>query len=349
MTRYKPRLAITMGDPAGIGPEIIARAWSRFQTQPSAAECFVVGCPRVMEQAVTLIDADLRIEVIQDFGQVPADPDVLPVLAIRTPADEAPRGEISAVAGAAAAEALLTATDLALAGTIAGIVTAPLNKESLRAAGVAFPGHTELLGHRCGVNNVAMMLYLPPAPSLLGDIGLGVVHVTLHTALRHVFHELSSAAIVEKCRLATNFARAMLAAAELERSPRIGVAALNPHGGEHGLLGDEELTLIGPAVQQALREGCPVTGPLPCDTLMHRAAAGEFDVVVAMYHDQGHIALKLLGLHRAVNVTLGLPIVRTSVAHGTALDIAWQGRAQCDSLLQAIDVAQHLARHRIKG
>ncbi len=349
MTTHNPRLAITMGDPAGIGPEIIARAWSRIRTQPSVADCFVVGCPRVMEQAIALIDADLRVEVIQDCGQASEDPHVLPVLAIRTPAHEAPRCQISGLAGAAAAEALLTAADLALAGTIGGIVTAPLNKESLRAAGIDFPGHTVLLAHRCGVNNFAMMLYLPPAPSLRGDIGLGVVHVTLHTALRQVFHELSAAAIVEKCRLATNFARAMLAAAQLERSPRIGVAALNPHGGEHGLFGDEELTLIGPAVQRALREGCPVTGPLPCDTLMYRAATGEFDMVVAMYHDQGHIALKLLGLHRAVNVTLGLPILRTSVAHGTALDIAWQGRAQCDSLLQAIDVARHLAHHRIKG
>jgi 4-hydroxythreonine-4-phosphate dehydrogenase len=168
-----------------------------------------------------------------------------------------------------------------------------------------------------------------------------VAHVTLHTALRSVFEQLSPQAIVAKCHLADRVMRGMLGG-----PPRIGVCALNPHAGEGGLFGDEEQTIIAPAVQQAMTEGLDVQGPLPADTLMVRAAAGEFDGVVAMYHDQGHIALKLLGMHRAVNITLGLPIVRTSVAHGTAFDLAWQGRAETSSMVEAVRVAAALAGMR---
>ena len=188
------------------------------------------------------------------------------------------------------------------------------------------------------------MLYLAPGPAIRGRVGLGVAHVTLHTALRQVFDQITGPAIVSAARLADRVARTLLRVHGLDDLPRIGVAALNPHGGEQGLFGDEEQRIIQPAVEQALAEGLQLVGPLPCDTLMMRAASGEFDAVVAMYHDQGHIALKLLGMHRAVNITLGLPIIRTSVAHGTAFDLAWQGRAERAGLIEAVRMAAALAR-----
>jgi 4-hydroxythreonine-4-phosphate dehydrogenase len=208
----------------------------------------------------------------------------------------------------------------------------------LHLAGHDYPGHTELLAELCGIQDFAMMLYLGPDERVRGKAGLGVAHVTLHTSLRSVFDQLTPTAIIAKAHLADRVMRCMLG-----DTPRIGVCALNPHAGEGGLFGNEEETIIAPAVRQAEAEGLRVYGPLPADTLMVRAAAGEFDGVVAMYHDQGHIALKLLGMHRAVNITLGLPIVRTSVAHGTAFDLAWRGRAETSSMVEAVRVASQLA------
>jgi 4-hydroxythreonine-4-phosphate dehydrogenase len=232
---------------------------------------------------------------------------------------------------------VVAAARLALNGRVDAIVTSPLNKEALHRAGHDYPGHTELLAELCGVRDFAMMLYLGPGGALVSAHGLAVVHVTLHTALRNVFSELDAAGVLAKARLADQFM------ARLKGSrPRIGVCALNPHGGEGGLFGDEELRIILPAVQQGRAEGLDLAGPLPADTLMVRARDGQFDAVVAMFHDQGHIALKLLGMHRAVNVTLGLPIVRTSVAHGTAFDIAWRGEAQATSMVEALRVAARL-------
>jgi 4-hydroxythreonine-4-phosphate dehydrogenase len=226
---------------------------------------------------------------------------------------------------------------LAIAGRLGAITTAPLHKAALWQAGHHYPGHTELLAELCGVSDFAMMLYLPPDERVCGPAGLGVVHVTLHTALRSVFAALTVEAIEAKIHLADSVMR------RLKRAPpRIAVCALNPHAGESGLFGDEETTTIVPAVERARRAGVDVSGPFPTDTLMVRARDGEFDGVVAMYHDQGHIALKLLGMHRAVNVTLGLPIVRTSVAHGTAFDLAWQGQAEVGSLIEAVRVAAGL-------
>jgi 4-hydroxythreonine-4-phosphate dehydrogenase len=253
---------------------------------------------------------------------------------------------VDARGGQAAYDALVQAADLALAGRVDGIVTAPLNKAALWAAGHRYPGHTELLAERCGVRQCAMMLYLPRGASVRGRAGLGVVHVTLHTALRQVFAQLTIPNIVATARLADAAVRAWLRVYALAGQPRVAVAALNPHGGEQGLFGDEEQRLIAPAVEQGMAEGLGLVGPLPCDTLLMRAAAGEFDAVVAMYHDQGHIALKLLGMHRAVNITLGLPIIRTSVAHGTAFDLAWQGRAECSGMIEAIRAAALLAGQR---
>ncbi len=334
-----------MGDPAGIGPEIIAASWSDPATHLLVRR-FVIGDVNVMQAAIDLFHLPTIVRRINHLSEVSDNPQILSVWPIQTDAAAAPRGQVSSTAGAAAAEALRIATRMALAREIDAIVTAPLNKASLNAAGIDLPGHTELLAEQCGVQNVAMMLHVPHGPTVVGEVGISVVHVTLHTALRRVFAELTSQAIIDKCQLATQFTQAMLAAREIKRFPRIGVAALNPHGGENGLFGDEEIQIIQPAVLQARKMGLPVCGPLPCDTLMHHAAAGEFDTVVAMYHDQGHIALKLLGLQRAVNITLGLPIIRTSVAHGTAFDIAWKGLAKHESLLEAIRTAAYLAVHR---
>jgi 4-phospho-D-threonate 3-dehydrogenase / 4-phospho-D-erythronate 3-dehydrogenase len=262
------------------------------------------------------------------------------------PADalDVPPATIDARAGQAAYFALIKAIELAQAGEIDGLVTAPLHKAALRQAGHDYPGHTEMLAERCGVRDFAMMLYLAHGEQVRGPAGLGVAHVTLHMALANVFSNLTTAAIQSKIELL----RSMMA--QLKGSePRLGVAALNPHAGEEGLFGDEERRIIRPAVEQARQLAIDVEGPYPTDTLMVRARDGEFDGVVAMYHDQGHIALKLLGIHRAVNVTLGLPIVRTSVAHGTAFDIAWKGVARATSMIEAIRVAAVLALHRLDG
>ena len=340
-------LAITMGDPAGVGPEVIVGSWEAPALQ-SACRRVVVGRTAVIQRAVSLLGRSLSVERVTSLDRISADPLLIPVWECGDElADQVQPGKISAAAGSASRDALLQAIDWALDGAVDAIVTAPLNKESLRAAGVKHPGHTELLAERCRASNVAMMLYLPPGRGQVrGPVGLGVIHVTLHTALRNVFGELSHSKIVDRCRLASDFVSQILKSHGVPRAARVGVAALNPHGGENGLFGQEELELIGPAVEAAKSLGLPVSGPWPCDTLMHRAAGGEFDAVVAMYHDQGHIALKLLGLHDAVNVTLGLPIIRTSVAHGTAFDIAWKGRASPYSMIQATLTALDLCTAR---
>ncbi len=348
----KPLLAITMGDPAGVGPEIIVGSW-RNDRALATGRRFVIGRKIVLQRAVELLGCDMEVVSIRDLNDVDDRSDRIPVWEIDVDCDHCAVRSVSAIAGQAAIESVSVAAKFAMNKQIDGIVTAPLNKAAIHLAGFKVPGHTEFLAEQCGVEKVAMMLYLPPAAVATKriqkyqaeNIGLGVVHVTLHTALRNVFAEMTNNKIQETCRLANRFAEAMLAADGFARAPRVGVAALNPHGGEGGLFGDEEIETIGPAVAAVHAAGFSATGPLPCDTLMHRAAAGEFDVVVAMYHDQGHIALKLLELQQAVNITLGLPIIRTSVAHGTAFDIAWKGIAQSGSMVEAIVAAAKLAKN----
>ena len=334
----RPLLAITMGDPAGVGPETIAGCWPEAAVH---ARCrpLVVGHPEVMRRAVKLRKVAVEVVAIDSPEEALPSPALLPCLAAVAPdaAAVAP-GAIDARGGQAAYDALLAATRLALARRVDGIVTAPLNKAALWRAGHEYPGHTELLAELCGVRDFAMMLYLGTDDRVLGTAGLGVVHVTLHVALQDVFAGLSVEAIVTKSRLLAEAMAAFKGAA-----PRIGVCALNPHAGEEGLFGDEEQRIIGPAVERARADGLNIEVPLPADALMVKAQGGLFDGVVAMYHDQGHIALKLLGMHRAVNITLGLPIVRTSVAHGTAFDLAWQGRAEVSSMIEALRVAGILA------
>src|SRR4051812_7981776 len=346
MSELKPLLAITMGDPAGVGPEVIVGAWSDARIHEETRP-FVVGHPEILRRAARLLKRDLDVveihqpQTLHDIASARSR-----MCCVRT-SDETvlaiPTGRVDDRAGEAAFRAVRFATELAIEKKIEAFVTAPLSKTALHAAGHNYPGHTELLAEMCGVREFAMMLYLPPGEQVRSPFGLGVAHVTLHQSLRSVFNDLSPQAIVSKCRLANGVMQRLGA-----DHPRIAVCALNPHSGEDGLFGDEEARIIAPAVAAARRENIDASGPFPTDTLMLRARDGEFDAVVAMYHDQGHIALKLLGMHAAVNITLGLPIVRTSVAHGTAFDRAWRGTARSDGMVAAILTAAKLS-HRQDG
>jgi 4-hydroxythreonine-4-phosphate dehydrogenase len=340
----KPRIALTMGDAAGVGPEVIVGAWPETVVH-EWCEPIVVGHPSVLRRAVQLWKTAVEVVEVDRIGDAEPTPDVIPCLpCCADDVLDVEPGMIDGRAGQAAYEAVVAAARLAIAGEVDAITTAPLHKKALRQAGHNHPGHTELLAELCGIDRFdrfAMMLYLGPDDDLLGPDGLAVVHVTLHTGLQDVFGQLDEDAILGRARLADDFMRRIAG-----RQPRIGVCALNPHGGEGGLFGDEEERVITPAVEHGRDEGMDLHGPLPTDTLMVRARDGEFDAVVAMYHDQGHIALKLLGMHRAVNVTLGLPIIRTSVAHGTAFDIAWQRKAETSSMIEALRVASQLSKSR---
>ena len=323
----RPRLLITMGDVAGIGPEIIAKAWPALA---DVARPVVVGDPGWLRRALDLVKVPAVVREVQSPGNMDPAPDRIPCLrAGDAGLDDVVPGRVSAAAGRAAFDFLCRAIDLTLAGAADAIVTAPLHKEGLRAAGLSYPGHTEILAERTGTRRFAMVLH--------GN-GLSVIHVTLHMALRDVFRQLSPEAIADKTRLLNGLLPRLLG-----RRPRLGVTALNPHASDGGLFGDEEASIIEPAVTAARADGIDVTGPWPADTLFVRARGGEFDGVVAMYHDQGHIAVKLLGAGSAVNITAGLPLVRTSVAHGTAYDIAGRGVADATGMVEAARVAARLA------
>jgi 4-hydroxythreonine-4-phosphate dehydrogenase len=329
MTRDLPRLLFTLGDVAGIGPEIVARAWPDLL---SLCRPVVVGDPVWLRRALRLVGSSAQVQTVSHPGELEPTKDVLPCLhATKQDLTDVASGKVDARAGRAAYDFLCAAIDFTMAGAADGIVTAPLHKEGLHAAGLPYPGHTEILAERTGVRDFAMVLAIDT---------LAVAHVTLHMALRDVFANLSTRAVLEKTRLLDGLLRRLLG-----RKGRLGVAALNPHASDGGLFGDEEATIIAPAVAAARAEGIDATGPIPTDALFVRARQGEFDGVVAMYHDQGHIALKLLGRDRAVNISVGLPIVRTSVAHGTAYDIVGKGIADAGSLIVATKVAARLALH----
>jgi 4-hydroxythreonine-4-phosphate dehydrogenase len=325
--KTSPLLLITMGDVAGIGPEIIARAWPELT---SVCRPVVVGDPDWLRWSMRLVKMHAEVQEVRHPDAATPAPDLIPCLhGSNQELSGIVVGQVNAAAGKAAYDFLCAAIDWTLAGAAAGIVTAPLHKEGLRAAGLSYPGHTEILADRTGTRNFAMLLY--------GN-GLSVIHVTLHMALRDVFRHLSTDAVHDKIQLLDRLLPRLL-----NRRPRLGVAALNPHASDAGLFGDEEAAIIAPAVEVARQEGIDVSGPWPSDTLFVRARDGEFDGVVAMYHDQGHIALKLLGRGCAVNISAGLPLVRTSVAHGTAYDIAGQGIADARSLVEAARVAAVLS------
>ena len=341
MSSDKPKLAITFGDVAGIGPEIIVGGWASIIAR---GDCIPIayGNKEIFEKAIQLLGLDYEVQPIDNPASAEPSAKVIPCLSCGSDELLSVRpGAISTIAGEAAYHAIVTATVHAMLNKVDAIVTTPINKKALNMAGCHFPGHTELIAARCGVDNFAMMLYLGPGENIEGSAGLAVVHVALHTAMRNIFNVITTDSVLARIRLADNFMMKMK-----DEQPKIGVCALNPHAGENGLFGKEELNIIEPAVMVAKEEGINVTGPFPPDTIMNDARDGKFDAVVAMYHDQGHIALKLLGLHRAVNITLGLPIVRTSVAHGTAFDIAWQGKAKPESLIEACRVACVLTKNQ---
>jgi len=322
-----PRLLITLGDVAGIGPEIVVRAWPKLVT---TSRPIVVGDGGWLENAVRLVGSPAKISVISRIHEAIPTATSIPCLnATQANLKDVQIGKVSAVAGQAAYDFLCKAIDSTMVGEADAIVTCPLHKEGLHGAGIQHPGHTEILAERTGTKEFAMVLW--------GD-GIAVAHVTLHMALRDIFKNLTSSAVLEKVRLLNGLLPKLLG-----RKPRIGVAALNPHGSDGGLFGDEEERIIAPAVRAGIAEGINVSGPWPADTLFVRSHKGEFDGIVAMYHDEGHIAMKLRCGPRCVNITVGLPIVRTSVAHGTAYDIAGKGVADEGSLIAAADVATKLA------
>ena len=324
----KPRLLITLGDVAGIGPEVVARAWPQLVQESNP---IVVGDPGWVERGAQLAGVSIAVESITEVRQALPTADRIPcIAATEQDLSRVVSGKICPEAGRAAYDFLIDAIDRTMRNEADAIVTAPLHKEGLHAAGLKYPGHTEILAERTGTRQYAMVLF--------GD-GIAVAHVTLHMALRDVFRHLTPAAVLEKIKLLEGLLPRLL-----DRKPRIGVAALNPHASDGGIFGDEEATIIAPAIAAGRAEGIDVSGPWPADTLFVRAHKGEFDGIVAMYHDEGHIAMKLRSGWRCVNICAGLPIVRTSVAHGTAYDIAGKGIASPESLIAAARVAAKLAK-----
>lgn len=336
-------LAISMGDPAGIGPETIVRAFA----EGAAANCVVFGDVQTIARAAMRLAFEpetkrpsvAHIDAPAHCAGMPAN--VIPVLQAEGVSPQILReltlGRVDARAGAAAHASIVAAVRSARLGEVAALVTAPIHKEALHAAGVPFPGHTELLQHLCGGVPVRMML---------ANDALRTVLVTVHMSVRSAIDAITTPLVLETLRM-THAA----AASWGQRRPRIAVAGLNPHAGEGGLFGDEELRIIAPAVEQARAEGIDASGPHAPDTVFMRARhahdhPGEFDVVVAMLHDHGLIPVKYLGLDAGVNVTLGLPFVRTSPDHGTAFDIAGRGLAEPGSLMSAIAMARQLTSNR---
>jgi 4-hydroxythreonine-4-phosphate dehydrogenase len=340
-------LAITQGDAAGIGPEIIVKAFrdAREITQG----CFVVGDLATLRRAAQVVrrEGELAMPVLQldhPAEALGAPSHCVPLLQAGPPMVPAPFGQINAEAGRLAGQCVVWAAQAALRGEIAGMVTAPLNKQSLSAAGQpydAFPGHTELLQAEAAAFLGKSVTDLPVRMMLAND-ELRTVLVSIHVSLRHAIEAVTFDNVLQTLQITHVALQSMLG-----RAPRIAVAGLNPHAGEGGLFGREEIDFIAPAIAQARRAGLDVHGPLAPDTAFMRARsrdghAGEFDVVVAMYHDQGLIPVKYLGVEKGVNVTLGLPLVRTSPDHGTAFDMAGTGRADASSLIEAIRMARSL-------
>lgn len=342
-------IAITLGDAAGIGPEIIARA---FQSRSDSLmhECFVVGDVSTMQRAVKLVhrEGELELSVLRVASAEEAlkfNWPCLPVLQVEPPEALPSYGKVSAQAGRLAGRCVVWAAQAAMRGEISAIVTAPLNKEALASAGSPydqFPGHTEMLQAQAAefLGKSANQL---PVRMMLASPELRTVLVSIHVSLRQAIAAVTQDNILQTLRITQKALKTVL-----HRSPRIAVAGLNPHSGEGGLFGQEEIEIISPAIEVARREGIDARGPYPPDTVFMRARANHkqpdgFDVVIAMYHDQGLIPVKYLGVEKGVNVTLGLPLVRTSPDHGTAFDIAGLGIADPSSLMQAVRMARELA------
>ena len=323
-----PLIAVMLGDPAGIGPEIVAKTFVDPQfTEENRA--VVVGDRAILERAINLLDLDLNLNVISrpDEGKFKAG--VLDLVPVGELPEDLPFGELDERAGAAAFEYVKKATELALEGEVQAVCTAPLNKEAMHLGGYKYPGHTEILAELTNTEDYAMMLVAED---------LRVIHVSTHVSLKEAIERAQPERELTVIRLARD---ALLKLGVSE--PKIAVAGLNPHAGENGLFGSEDAERIRPAVVQAMEEGIEASGPWPADTIFSRAREGEFDMVVVQYHDQGHVPIKLLGFESGVNVTVGLPFFRTSVDHGTAFDIAGTGKADHTSLQAALDLARVLA------
>ncbi len=329
----RPLLGITMGDPAGIGPEVIAKAMAGTALR-RLCRPIVIGSVPVMEQTLTRLK--LKLKVVRVQGHDPTAPhasDVAVLDPLEQPLGRFPLGVAAANTGAASVAFIKKAVELAQLGCIDGMVTAPINKEAINMAGFHYPGHTELLADLTKTQESGMMIVGGP---------LKIMFVTTHIAIKDLSSVLTQARIEKGIRLAH---RALKELFQIPK-PKIGVAALNPHAGEHGLFGNEEAAVILPAARAAQAQGILASDPLPADTLFGKAARGDYHGVVAMYHDQGLIPLKLVAFGGCVNLTVGLPIIRTSVDHGTAYDIAGKGLAEQGSLLEAVKLAATIATKR---
>ncbi|WP_281543739.1 4-hydroxythreonine-4-phosphate dehydrogenase PdxA [Grimontia sp. SpTr1] len=328
LANEKP-IAITMGDPSGIGPEIILKALNSSEPLPS---CVVIGDLTVIESALAIYQPQMKLNVVTHPRDARHQQGVVNLL-VSSHLHKHPRvGRVQRDSGEVAFKAILKAIELAKNGEVSGVVTAPINKESLSLAKVPYPGHTEIFADYGGADDVAMMLL---------NESIKTVLVTVHCSLRNAIEQADFNAQCRAIELAHNACIQFGIPA-----PRIAVAGLNPHAGENGLFGDEEKNIINPAIEYAKRKGINASGPWPGDTVFMQAREGRFDIVVAQYHDQGLIPVKYMGLDEGVNVTLGLPFIRTSPDHGTGFDIAGKGIASPSSLLASIRCAHQLSQNR---
>jgi 4-hydroxythreonine-4-phosphate dehydrogenase len=325
----RPWIAVTMGDGAGVGPEVIVGAL----LDPTAHErCrpVVIGDAPRLQVAATALGLHPEIVVVADPEDAVFTPGRINVIDLGLLPADLPFGQMSAVAGHAAYEYVRVAAELAMAGRVQGICTAPLNKEALHAAGHLYPGHTELLAQFCGIEEVSMMLSSPK---------IRVIHVTTHIGLIDAVAKIEPGLVERTVRRGHE---ALLRAGVPE--PRIGVCGINPHAGENGLFGyGEEEEKIVPAILRLQADGIDARGPMPADTAFFVAGRGDYDLIVAMYHDQGHGPVKILGIESGVNITVGLPVIRTSVDHGTAFDIAGTGTVQVGSMVEALRQAAQMS------
>jgi 4-hydroxythreonine-4-phosphate dehydrogenase len=318
------RMAVTMGDASGVGPEIILR---RFAEGELGDDVVIYGDQAIMEAGAGLLDLSIEQHVIDNLSDAVAGKLNLVNCAELDRNDLTP-GQLNARSGAAARACVARATLDAIAGEVAGVVTLPMNKEATRISDPGFVGHTEMIAGLCGVENFSMMLTTKD---------VAVSHVSTHVSMREAITLVTTERVLDVIALTHG------ALARFIPQPRIAVCGLNPHAGEHGLFGDEDATYILPAIEAAIAKGMTVTGPHPADTVFYQAIHNDqHDAIICMYHDQGHAPMKLIGFESAVNVTIGLPIIRTSVDHGTAFDIAWQGKAFTSSLAHALDYAWKL-------
>lgn len=327
-TDDRPILAVTLGDPVGIGPEITARTLAEPQTGETARG-IAVGDAYVLRRAVRVLGLDVEVNPVSSIDQARFTPGVLDILDLGLITRDLPWGEVNAAAGRSAVAAIETATHAAQAGQAAAVVTSPINKESIWAAGSKHLGHTEMLGELTGSSRFNTMFWVS---------GLKIFFATRHMSLREALDNLSKERVEHAIREAYTALRVFGT-----EQPRLAVAALNPHGGENGKFGDEEITAIAPAVRQTVSEGLGVSGPIPADSVFHQGLQGRYDGVLSLYHDQGHIASKTFDFDGTVSVTVGLPILRTSVDHGTAFDIAGTGKASHATMRAAFRAAVELA------